>query len=105
MVCIINITEIAHSLGRISNKFIDSNHTISLDLKLISKIGEPCGARPAFPRPVVCAPALGSLAILGWLPPDFLASSLPSQSLFDPLPLSRLEIKGMFLRVFYDVFL
>src|SRR5262245_781745 len=45
------------------------------------------------------------LAILRWLPSYFLASSLARQSLFDPLLLSGLEIKGVFLSFFYDVFL
>jgi hypothetical protein len=45
------------------------------------------------------------LTFLGWLPPYLLASSFACQSLFDPLFLPGLEIKGVLLGFFYDVFL
>jgi hypothetical protein len=45
------------------------------------------------------------LAILGWLTPHFLASAFACQSLFDSLLLPGLEVKGVFLGLFYDVFL
>ena len=45
------------------------------------------------------------LALFCWLPPYFLASSLACQCLLDPLLLAGLEIKGVFLSFFYDVFL
>jgi hypothetical protein len=44
-------------------------------------------------------------AIFGWLPPHFLASSFACQSLFDTPLLAGLEVKGVFLSFFYDVFL
>jgi hypothetical protein len=48
---------------------------------------------------------VANLTILSWLPPQFLASSFARQSLFDPLLLPGLEIKGVFLSFLYDVFL
>src|SRR5215475_3865364 len=55
------------------------------------------------PLPLVPADLIRVLAILGWLPPHFLASSFAGQSLFYPLFLTGLEIKGVFLSFFYDV--
>ena len=57
------------------------------------------------PLALVPADLIRVLAILGWLPPDFLASSFACQSLFDSLLLARLDVKGMFFSFFYDVFL
>src|SRR5262245_15393625 len=45
------------------------------------------------------------LPILAGLPSYLLAGSLASQSLFYPFLLSGLEIEGVFLGFFYDVFL
>jgi hypothetical protein len=45
------------------------------------------------------------LAILGWLPPHFLAGAFARQSLFDSPLFPGLEVKGVFLGLFDDVFL
>jgi len=57
------------------------------------------------PLALVPAHLIRVLAILGWLPPDFLASASACQSLFDPFLLPRFEIKGVLLSFFYNVFL